>query len=173
MSCRQRSSVRDAWRKTDRAHKDHMKEGQKVLIRALWMSKALEDSENQGDEEPGSFAEHFDNYRDDSLVRIIATLYDATDGKGKMMGLKEVNTKRVEYLSVPHGTVVGMDKVASGADGHKTYSHFVNGAAGTYTICMELGIGEEGEEDCAGCCEEDKFCKRPGLGRSYTLILSL
>ena len=92
------------------------------------------------------------------MERIIAPLYDqydAPDGKGKMMGLKEVNTNRVAYFSVPHGTVVGMDKVASGAaDGHEIYSHFVNGAAGTYTICMELGIGEESEEDRAECCEE-------------------
>lgn len=30
----------------------------------------------------------------------------------------------------------------------------VNGAAVTYTIFMELGIGEESEEDCAGCRDE-------------------
>lgn len=52
-----------------------MTESQKVIIRGLWMSKALEDSKNHGDE-PGHFAEHFDNFRADSLVQIIAPLYD-------------------------------------------------------------------------------------------------
>lgn len=40
-----------------------------------------------------------------------------------------------------------MDKLASGADGNETYAHFINDAAGTYTLCMELGIAGEGDDD--------------------------
>ena len=73
-----------------------------------------------------------------------------------MMGLDKDHSDNDVLFCVPRGTVVAMDKVALGEDGKKSSSHFVKGAAGTYATGIELGIGEDTEEDCEGCCKEDK-----------------
>eukprot|EP00571_Detonula_confervacea_P010607 CAMPEP_0172307328 /NCGR_PEP_ID=MMETSP1058-20130122/8217_1 /TAXON_ID=83371 /ORGANISM="Detonula confervacea, Strain CCMP 353" /LENGTH=251 /DNA_ID=CAMNT_0013019475 /DNA_START=1 /DNA_END=756 /DNA_ORIENTATION=+ len=127
-------------------------EGEKVMIRKLWVSKALPEEENKGKEKAGNFENHFDNYGPISKVRLIASIFGSPVGDGKMMGFCDNFEEDSKVLfSIPHGTVVTMGKVASGADVLRRYSHFVTGAAGTYVIGMELGIGKKTEIDCLHC----------------------
>ena len=117
---------------------------ERVVVKKLWVGKAMSAAEQQLEGNvPGKFKKHFDNYGSESLVRIIASICDSESNK--MMGFDFFGVEVM--FNTPHSTVVIMDKKASGADGSGEYCHFVEGAEGTYTICMELGIaiGNEGD----------------------------
>jgi len=121
-------------------------EQDRVVIKKLWVGKALGEAENVGVRNAGDFNKHFDNYGFGSEERIIASICDVKEkGKNKVMGFDYLGDE--VRFKAPHGTVVIMDKVASGADGSKRYSHFIEGAAGTYTLVVEVGIavGSEGD----------------------------
>lgn len=138
-----------------------MTDDQKVVVKKLWVGKAMsaEEQKKEGNT-PGLFNKHFDNYGVGSLVRTIGTLCDSNVDK-KIMGF-DFFDEEVTFPT-PHGTVVIMDRTASGADG-RNYRHWIEGAQGTYTLCMELGIavGNEGDlqkwaekRDNEGAEEED------------------
>jgi len=122
-------------------------EEDRVVIKKLWVGKAVSKKENVGKGNAGVFYKHADEYGTTSEERIIATICDATDGCGKEMGFDFLG-EEVRFKA-PHGTVVIMDKVASGADKTNRYRHFIEGAVGTYVLVVEVGyaVGNEGDLD--------------------------
>lgn len=87
-----------------------------------------------GEDLSGVFGYHRDNYRH-RYYRIITTI---GPDKGKTMSFRDTVTGKSVTFTVPHGTVVAMSQVASGADKVGRYEHSVRGAEDSYILGFQL-----------------------------------
>jgi len=60
------------------------------------------------------------------------------------------SSNRVMF-DVPHGSIISMDEEAAGSNEARNYRHWIKSAEDTYTLCLELGIGDENHGDLRGC----------------------
>jgi len=134
------------WRKQGK-----LKGKQKVVITKCWFCKALSKDENKGDGDAGDFAIHFDNFGRGSIVRVITTIMDSKGEKKKIMGFECQDSSNRVMFDAPHGSIISMDEEAAGSNEARNYRHWIKGAEDTYTLCLELGIGDENHGDLRGC----------------------
>ena len=126
-----------------------LRPNQKVVITKCWFNKALNKKENKGDGDAGDFAKHYDNFGRGSLVRVVVTIMDVEKGN-KVMAFEHESGNDVMF-GVPHGSIISMDGEAAGSNKARHYMHGIKGAEDTYTLCLELGIGDENHGDLRGC----------------------
>ena len=109
----------------------------------------------------GKFGRHQDKIVADADFRIMTSLGDSTDGETKTMSFHEVDrnsgkTIRSVTLKCPHGTVIGLSTIVSGAvfnkyakgtvpDDIPCIEHEVNNTGRTHALGMEVRIMEKGE----------------------------